>query len=51
MHALVLIAWKSFNCMEANCAMFTEMSTIAVAGIAMFMAVLFGLFVLVMFCD
>lgn len=51
MHALVLMGWKSFGCLEANCAMFTEMSTIVVAGIAMFLAVLFGLFVLVMFCD
>jgi hypothetical protein len=31
--------------------MFMEISTVAVAGIAMFLAVLFGLFVLVMFCD
>lgn len=50
-HALFLVGYKAAGCLDANCAMFAEFSTVVIAGIAIFLALLFGLFVLVMFCD
>ena len=38
-------------CLDANCAIFSEFSTVVITGIAIFLALLFGLFVMVMFCD
>ena len=50
-HACVLIAYKAYTCLDENCAMFAETSTCVVAGVSIFLAILFGLFVCVMFCD
>lgn len=50
-HALVLIAWQSFLCMEQNCMLFKHTFTCVLAGVSIFLAVLFGLFVVIMFCD
>ena len=50
-HALVLTAWQSFICLEANCHLFKATSTCVLAGVSIFLAVLFGLFVVIMFCD
>ena len=51
MHALVLIVMKGFYCFDKNCHLFTHVSTIIIAGVAVFLALLFGLFVVIMFVD
>ena len=50
-HAIYLVGYKSAICLDANCALFMETSTVVMAGIGIFAAVLFCLFVIVMFCD
>ena len=50
-HALVLTAWQSYSCMDTQCFMFENTSTIVISVIACFLAVLFALFVVVMFYD
>ena len=51
MHALVLMVWQGISCMDKNCRMFQPTSTIVVTAVACFCAVLFGLFVAIMFVD
>ena len=50
-HALVLIAWQSFLCMEQNCVIMKYTHVCILAGISIFLAVLFALFVIITFCD
>jgi len=50
-HALFLIGYKCGTCLEANCAMFADFSVVIIAGLSLFLALLFDLFVMVMFCD
>lgn len=50
-HALVLIGWKGALCLDDNCALFADVSTVVIACVALFLALLFDLFVVVMFCD
>ena len=50
-HALFLIAWSAFDCMDAYCHLFVRTSTVVVTAIACFLAVLFLLFVVIMFVD
>ena len=51
MHALVLMVWQSVICMDKNCRLFSATSTMVITGVACFCAVLFGLFVAIMFVD
>mmetsp|Transcript_14767 Transcript_14767/g.10670 ORF Transcript_14767/g.10670 Transcript_14767/m.10670 type:complete len:83 (+) Transcript_14767:297-545(+) len=51
MHALYLMAKVSFYCLDRNCAIFQSTFVIIVDCGAMFLALLFGLFVAIMFCD
>ena len=51
-HALVMIVWQGMLCMDQNCRMFTMWpGNIVLCFISAFLAILFGLFVLIMFCD
>ncbi len=50
-HALFLIARNCIYCLDKNCALFSHTSTIVSAAISLFLALLFGLFVAIMFCD
>lgn len=50
-HALFIVGRKMSYCMNQNCFLFSEFHTQIMTGIAMFMALLFCLFVMVMFCD
>lgn len=50
-HALILIGIKCWGCLDNNCALFAETMTGVIAGVSLFLALLFGLFVVVMFCD
>lgn len=50
-HALVLICIRGFTCLDKHCLLFDHFSTIIIAAISAFLALLFGLFVLIMFCD
>ena len=50
-HALGFIVYRSFVCLEQQCRLFEHMHTTVIAGISAFLALLFGLFVLIMFCD
>ena len=51
MHAMVLVGMKGWECLDANCALFSDMITGVIAGVSIFLALLFGLFVAVMFFD
>jgi len=51
MHALVLMVWQGVVCMDKNCRLFSTTTIIVVTAIACFCAVLFGLFVAIMFVD
>jgi hypothetical protein len=51
MHALYLIAKNSFYCLDKNCALFQSVLSIVMAAVSLFLALLFGLFVSIMFCD
>lgn len=50
-HALYKVGMKISFCLNINCALFRDFHTQIMTGIAMFMALLFCLFVIVMFCD
>ena len=53
-HAFALIGMKAGNCLtleHAQCALFTDGRVIFIAGQSLFLAMLFDLFVIVMFCD
>ena len=50
-HALFLIVYQSYLCMEMNCYLFKSTWTCALAGVSIFLAILFGLFVVIMFFD
>jgi hypothetical protein len=53
-HAIFMIGLKAGRCVNletSTCAMFVETSTVLIAGISLFLAVLFDLFVIIMFCD
>ena len=50
-HALVLIAIRSFKCLDKYCMLFRDVPTMIIAGVAGFLALLFGLFVIIMFVD
>jgi len=51
MQALYLIGKNSFYCLDRNCALFSSGFMVALACVSMFCAVLFGLFVAIMFFD
>lgn len=50
-HALVLIVLRGFWCLDKDCALFQRTSTMVIAGLSAFLALLFGLFVIIMFVD
>ena len=50
-HAIGLIAYKAYYCMGENCALFADTATWVIAGAGVFLGLLFGIFVIVMFCD
>ena len=51
-HALVMMAWQGMLCMDQNCVLFTMFpENIVFCAVACFLAVLFCLFVTIMFCD
>jgi hypothetical protein len=50
-HAMILIAMKGWGCLDSNCDLFFEPSAGIIAAASIFLALLFGLFVLVMFFD
>lgn len=51
MHALVLIVMRAFHCFDKDCRLFADVSTMLIGGVACFLALLFGLFVVIMFVD
>lgn len=50
-HALIMIIIKSFECLAKNCYLFRPSYMVVLTGVAAFLALLFGLFVVIMFCD
>jgi len=50
-HAVTLIAYKCFSCIDDNCALFADFGVILIAGFSLFLGFLFCLFVMIMFCD
>ena len=53
-HALGVIGYKAATCLNmknGTCAMFAETSVSVICGVSLFLAVLFDLFVMIMFCD
>jgi hypothetical protein len=50
-HSMITIAMKGFKCLDKNCVMFNYTPTMVLAGIAVFLDLLFGLFVVIMFID
>ena len=50
-HALILIAWQGISCMDKNCRLFSLTSVTVITAVSCFCAVLFGLFVAIMFFD
>ena len=51
LHAIILIAWQSYDCFNQNCFMFVQGSMIFFSGLTLFLGVLFCIFVAVMFYD
>ena len=51
MHAFVLIAMQSYTCYYETCFMFVLGSEVVLACASLFMAILFAIFVAVMFYD
>jgi hypothetical protein len=51
LHAIVLIGHQVYLCLDDNCAIFKDPIVQCIAGVSMFMGLLFCLFVAVMFCD
>jgi len=50
-HALILIGMQCYSCLNNNCFMFLESGSIVIAGLSLFMGLLFAIFVCVMFYD
>lgn len=50
-HALLVIANKSYYCLDKNCLLFRPDYMPILTGVAAFLALLFALFVSIMFCD
>ena len=50
-HALILMVWQGVTCMDKNCRLFSTTPVIVLTAVACFCAVLFGLFVAIMFFD
>jgi len=50
-HALVIIVYNCFICLDKNCRMFNSTGTVVLGAISAFLALLFCLFVAIMFCD
>jgi hypothetical protein len=50
-HALVLIAIQGYYCFDKNCAVFYSTPAVVLGIVSGFLAVLFGLFVAIMFFD
>lgn len=51
MHALVLIAWQGFLCLDQNCYLYRSTFVTVWTALSAFCALLFGLFVVIMFVD
>lgn len=51
LHALVMMAMRGWYCFDRNCVLFAETPVIVLGIMAGFLAVLFGLFVAIMFFD
>ena len=51
MHALIMICVKGWECFDKNCVVFNSTGALALTIVAGFLAVLFGLFVAIMFFD
>lgn len=51
MHALALIMQESVPCLDKNCRLFEPILVVIIAILSLFLGLLFGLFVLIMFCD
>ena len=51
MHAFVLIAMQSYECYYDTCFMFVHGTQVVLAAASLFMAILFAIFVAVMFYD
>lgn len=50
-HALVLIVSKGYPCIWQSCVMFLRVEQVVIAIASIFLALLFGIFVCVMFYD
>jgi hypothetical protein len=50
-HAFVMIVKKSFECLDKTCILFRPTYMPILTGASAFLALLFGLFVIIMFCD
>ena len=50
-YALVLIAKQCYNCFNDNCWMFLEGGTLVIAGLSLYLGLLFAIFEVVMFYD
>ena len=50
-HGCFLIARQGIYCMDRNCRMYNEGVNLAMTCISIFLGLLFGLFVMIMFCD
>jgi palmitoyltransferase len=50
-HGLFLISRQGLYCMDRNCRMYANANNTAMTCISIFLALLFGLFVMIMFCD
>jgi hypothetical protein len=50
-HAFVMIVKKSFECLDKTCILFRPSYMPILTGASAFLALLFGLFVVIMFCD
>ena len=51
MHALALILQESVPCLEKTCRLFEPISVVVITILSLFLGLLFGLFVAIMFCD
>ena len=50
-HALALMTLQGIKCIDEDCYMFTPVDVCVIAALSIFLALLFALFVVVMFCD
>lgn len=51
LHALILIIWQCYSCWNGNCWMFKQTGPLIIAGMSIFLGILFNIFVVVMFYD